>query len=258
VAWQELLELEVSHRRPWGVRVERVPEPVAPVTADRRVDRPAPRARPAHHESEVLACQLPAPHEALEPGVRLLRAGDDEQARGVTVEAVHDSRAVLLAASGAGGGQRVCQCAAGVSRRRMNDDTRRLVDDEEMLVGVRDGEVGLGYGRLGGGRRRQLDLDLLPTYELVALAADVAVHQHGTGGEQPLGGRPRSDLRHGGEVAVEPLSRGLRRDDEPLQRLGGAPLSRVGRGSRSARTSAARRITTPITMKLSARLNAGQ
>jgi hypothetical protein len=52
-------------------------------------------------------------------------------------------------------------------------------------------------------------------------------------------------------MPVEPLSGGLVRDDEPLQRLG-------ARGSRSASTSAASRIPTPITMKLSARLNAGQ
>src|SRR5204863_9691103 len=50
VALEELLELEVRHGRARLIRVERVPETVVPVAADRRVDRPASRARPAHEE----------------------------------------------------------------------------------------------------------------------------------------------------------------------------------------------------------------
>ncbi len=69
---QKLLELEVRHGRTRRGRVERVAEPVVPVAADRRVDRPAPRPRPAGDEREVLACQCPAPHEPLQPLVRLL------------------------------------------------------------------------------------------------------------------------------------------------------------------------------------------
>ncbi len=132
----------------------------------------------------------------------------------------------------------------------MDDHARGLVDDEEMLVRVRDRELGQRHGRLRGGRRRRLDLDLLPTRELVALAARLPVHEHGAHLEQPLGRGAGSHVRQPREVAVEPLAGGLRRDDEPLQRL--------GLGSRSARTRAASRIPTPITMKLSARLKAGQ
>jgi len=77
------------------------------------------------------------------------------------------------------------------------------------------------------------------------------VHAHRVGREEPLRRPPGAHLRQPGEVAVETLSRSLGRNDEPLQRFG-------VRGSRSERRSAARRIPTPITMKLSARLNAGQ
>ena len=98
---------------------------------------------------------------------------------------------------------------------------------------------------------RRLDLELLPAREPVALAAELAVHANGAAREEPFRRGARAHLRQPGEIAVEPLSRGLSRNDEPLQRFG-------VRGSRSERTSAASRIPTPITMKLSARLNAGQ
>ncbi len=223
-----------------------------PVAADRRVDRAAARPRPPDDEREVLAGQLPALHELLEPLVRLLRARDDEQPRRVAVEAVDDARPVLLPALGPRGCERLHERAAGVPGRRVHDDAGGLVDDEEVLVVVRDRELGQRDGGLLGYRSRRLDLDLLPAGELVALAARLPVHEHGARREQPLGRGARADLRQPREVAVEPLSGGLGRDDETIQRLEPA------RGSRSARTSAARRIPTPITMKLSARLNAGQ
>jgi hypothetical protein len=138
----------------------------------------------------------------------------------------------------------------------MDDDPRGLVHDEEVLVGVGDRELGRRRSRLGGDLCGRVDLDLLPTREPVALAQRSPVDEHGARSEQPLGRGPGGDFRQRGEVAVEPLARSLRRDDVPLQRLDAGPLSR--RGARSANASAATRIATPITMKLSARLNAGQ
>jgi len=85
----------------------------------------------------------------------------------------------------------------------------------------------------------------------VTLPARLPVDQDSADLEQPLGRGSRAHLRQPGEVSVETLSGRLRRDDEPFQRF-------EGRGSRSARRSATSRIPTPITMKLSARLNAGQ
>jgi hypothetical protein len=131
----------------------------------------------------------------------------------------------------------------------MDDDARRLVDDEEVLVRVDDGELRRRNRGLGGSSDGQLELDLLPARQLVALASGLPVEEDEARPEEPLGRRARADLRQRCEVAVEPLSRGLERDDA---------LQRLGAGSRSARRSAPSRITTPITMKLSARLNAGQ
>jgi hypothetical protein len=132
----------------------------------------------------------------------------------------------------------------------MHHDARGLVHDEEMLVGVADRELRRRNRRLldrGGG---SLDLDLLPACELVALPAGLSVHEHGSSRQQPLCRGPGAHVGQPGEIAVEPLSRGLGRDPQ-VQRVD-------ARGSRSARRSAASRIPTPITMKLSARLNAGQ
>src|SRR6188472_1768580 len=95
MARQQLLELEMRYRRARGGRVERMPKPVMPVATDRGVDRPAPRPRPPRHERKVLARQLPAPHEPLQPLVGLVRARDDEQPRRVAVEPVDDARTVL-------------------------------------------------------------------------------------------------------------------------------------------------------------------
>ena len=172
------------------------------------------------------------------------------------VEAVDDPGPVLLPARGARIGESLRERATRVPGRRVYDDAGGLVDDEEMLVLVRDRELGQGDRRLRGGRSRRLDRDLLAAYELVALRPGLAVHEHGAGREEPLRSPTRSHLRQAGEMVVEPLSGGLRRDDEPLQRLGLSP--RPGRGSRSVRTSAASRMPTPITMQLSATLKAGQ
>jgi hypothetical protein len=248
---QQLLEVEVGHCLTRRVRVERVTNPVVPVSPDRRLDRPAPRPWPPRDKREVLARQLPPPYEPLQPLVRLVRAGDDEQAGGVPVEAVDDSGTALLPALRSGGGQSVRKRSAGMPGARMDDDSGGLVDYEQMLVRISDRE----FGRRDVWHRRdrlgRLDLDLLPASELVALPTQPAVDQYRACVEQSLGGGARTHLGEPSEVAVEPLARGFGRDDEPAQRFDGF-------GSRSARRRATSRIPTPVTMKLSARLNAGQ
>ena len=135
--------------------------------------------------------------------------------------------------------------------RRVDDDAGGLVHDQQMLVGVRDRQLGQRDRGLLRSRSRRLDRDLLPACEPEALAVRFPVHEHGARRQEPLGRGARAHLRQPSEIAVEPLPRCLVRDGDPLQLLG-------ARGSRSERTRAARRIPTPITMKLSARLNAGQ
>ena len=251
VSREEPFDLEMRHRGPRRVRVERVAEAVVAVAADGRVDRATARAGPSYDEPEVLAGQCPAPEEALQPLVGPMRPRDDEQARRVAVEAVDDAGAVRLPTRRACGCERMREGAGGMAGRGMDDDSRGLVHDEKMLVRIGDRELGCGDVRLWRRRLRSLDLDLLPTRELVALPPRPSVDQHRARVEQPLGRSPRTDVRQAGEVAVEPLSCRLERDDEAVQRF-------AERGSRSARRRAERRIRTPITMKLSARLNAGQ
>jgi hypothetical protein len=83
----------------------------------------------------------------------------------------------------------------------------------------------------------------------VALRPRLAVDERGALAQQPLGRGTRADLRERGQEAIEPLTRGLGGDGNPqlCQRDRVSPIS-----------SARKRIKTPTTMKLSARLNAGQ
>ena len=62
--------------------------------------RPVRERGAALHEREVAPLDGAAPDQLLQPRVRLVRAGDDEQARGVAVEPVDDPRPVLVAAGG--------------------------------------------------------------------------------------------------------------------------------------------------------------
>jgi hypothetical protein len=75
----------------------------------------------------------------------------------------------------------------------MDDDARRLVDHEEVFVGVGNREF--GWRDLRNRRDLEcLDLDLLATGELMALAPRPPVHENGAGLEQPLGRGARPDF----------------------------------------------------------------
>ena len=118
-----------------------------------------------------------------------------------------DSRPILVATGSVEGEQAVDERAGVVARARMNDDAGRLVDDEQVLVLPRDAEVHLlGDERRGVGR--QLDEDVLPTRQPMALGAGLAVDEDGPVGDQPFGEAARADLRASRERSVESL--GLR------------------------------------------------
>ncbi len=132
---------------------------------------PLPRLRLAATSARYSRVELPPPDELLQPLVRLLRARDDEQAGRVAVEAVDDARPVLLPARGAAAASACASVPPAWPGAGMDDDAGGLVHDEEVLVRVGDRELGRRDLRLRRGRRRRLDLDLLPARELVALAA---------------------------------------------------------------------------------------
>ena len=220
------------------------------VAADRRLDPARPRARRALDEREIAALDLAAADRLLEPRVRLLGAGDDEQAGGVAVEPVDDPGPVVVAAGRVELEQPVHERSRRVAGARVNDEAGGLVDDEEVLVLPDDVEIHR-LGRERTARRGQLDDDVLPALEPVALrpaarrrrARRRPAISRSASPREPISGARR-------ERAVEPPASGARKR-RVANSAGGASL-------RSAPASAAKRIATPTTMKVSARLNAGQ
>src|SRR3954469_23054300 len=131
-----------------------------------------------------------------------------------------------------------------MARRRMDDDARRLVHHQDVLVLPDDLErhvLALEPDRRRLGNRQ---LELLAALEPVRLGLPLPVDERRALLQQPLGRPARADLGPRGDEAVEPLARGLGWDPDS-QRV--SPIS-----------SATNRIATPTTMKLSARLKAGQ
>jgi hypothetical protein len=134
VARKHSLDLEMSDRLARVLRVERLSERRHTVAANRRLDPPAPRPRPAAHQREILAFELALTYETLQSLMRLRRTRHDEESRGVTIEPVHDAGPVRISTRRAALQQAVNECAALVTGRRVDDYARRLVDDEEAVV----------------------------------------------------------------------------------------------------------------------------
>jgi hypothetical protein len=165
---------------------------------------------------------------------------------------VHDPRALRGLPTSEQAGEAVHERAARVPGRRVYDDPGRLVDDEQVLVLVGDPERNVFADDSLVRPLRQLELELLTAGEAVALAPRLAVDDCRPGLDQPLCGRARTYLRQRSEEPVEPLARDLSRDDQLARR------QERDRRDVSPIRSARNRIATPITMKESARLKAGQ
>ena len=246
------LDLEVRDRLARRVGVERMARRVAAVAADRRLDPPAPRARPAADEGEVARARAraagpaPAAGRAPPPSARR-RAGPTCRGRaGGRCPAARRPRRRRSAPSEA-----VDERAGRVARRR---DGRRRPPACRRRAGARPPRRSAA-GRLlasssVGARSGGSNSSSSPPVSRWLFGRRVAVHERRACLEQPLGRRARADLRQRGEEAVEPLARGLVRDDD---RCSPVSVARV-----VAEKSATSRIATPTTMKLSARLNAGQ
>ena len=158
-----------------------------------------------------MALDRTALHQLLEKLVGLFRAGDDEQAGGVSVEPVDDPRPILLSARRAAD-EAVDERAAPVAGSRMDDDPGRLVDHEQMLVLVGNPEIDLFALERLRRFRWQLHLELLAALESMALRAGAPVYAHQTGRQQALGRGARADLRQLGEEPVEAAARRLLRN----------------------------------------------
>ena len=236
VVAHRLLDVEPRHRLARGRRVERVPRAVAAVAADRRLDPPRRRLRLAPHERRVGALELARANQLLQQLVRLLRAGDDEQARGVAIEPVDDPGPVVVVPTlGSVGEQPLDERARARRSGRMDDEAGRLVDDEQVLVLPDDRDVELL--RLQLDRLGDLDVDLLPALEPEALRPRLAVDEHRARRDQALGERARVELGPHGENAIEPRPGVVLRNAkaEPCQGAGSS-----GRTPRTRRTAARR------------------
>jgi hypothetical protein len=138
----------------------------------------------------------------------------------------------------------------------VDGQARGLVHDEHGVVLVDDANLErLRLERRRGERRPELDA--LAAGQAIALGPRLAVDDRVSGLHEALGRRSRADFREPGQEAVEPPARGLCRNQESDQ---GRAVEAPGRlpGLRSASTMEARSSATPMTMQLSARLNAGQ
>ncbi len=255
---QDLLDVEVGHGVARRGGVEGLPRRIAPVAANGRLDPPAARVRPAPDEREILAFERAPPNEALQATEGLLAAGDDEQARGITIEAVDDASAVGRPARCPTSAERPGERPLRMIGTGMDDDTGRLVDDEQVLVLPGDVQArGLGFRLQLGRSFRWLETNLLTPAEPVALRPSDTVHEHFPSGDESLRSGPGAN---GGLLREEPIQpqpcRGHRYADRDQERSVDAPCRL--RGLRSPASIVPMRRTTPTTMQTSAMLKAGQ
>ena len=217
--------------------------------------RPRAGARPRRGRARGRSRSSPRRADELrEALVRLLRAGDDQQPRGVAVEPVDDPRALRLAAA------RRCPRARRRACRRACPAPAWTTSPAGLSTTARCSSCQTIARRGGGSARRRpparREQDALPALEPVALRPR-------RGRRRERRPRPRARRRRG-----EPTCVARKRSSRSPAASGGTVSSRrqraatsrcrVGGAARGRRRSArASRIATPMTMKLSARLNAG-
>src|SRR5438874_2469935 len=109
---EELDELKVRDRLAGRVGVERVPERIPAVAPNRRLDPSAARARASDDEREIVALELTAAHERLQPAMRLLRARRSPEARRGSGRAARRLRRQERVASRTRGGRAALRSAA--------------------------------------------------------------------------------------------------------------------------------------------------
>jgi hypothetical protein len=234
---EELQQLEMRHSLARRRRVERLSRRVEAIAADGRLDATAARAWTAANQGEIDALDSPTADQALQATVRLVGTSDHEQARGVPVEPVDDARPARLVPSGEGAEQPVDERSTRMAGAGVNDHAGRLVDYQQVLVREGDPQVEL----LGLDRRRcgcQLELDLFPAPQPVALRTRVAVDADETAREQAIRSRAGANLRQLGQETVEPAAGRAARNAVPQpqrERDGGAARGRRRKARRAGR-----------------------
>ena len=214
---QRLRGLEMGASLAWPVAVDRSSRAHAAIAPERRIDRARPRRRPPLDEREVLAPDLPRGERRLQPPVGLLALGDDEQPRGVAIQAMDDSRPPRLASGGAARRERLGEGRAAMGPRGMDDDAGGLLDDQQ--VGVLVGDL-VGHRRgvaAGRRRRRRAHGDRLPGAQAVVLLRRDPVDGDIAGIDPPLGGDrdPRCAARNASRRSPAASAGARSRSTEP-------------------------------------------
>ena len=188
----------------------------------------------AAHEGEVAAVDLVPTQHRLQGLVRGIVARDQHQARGPSVQPVHDAPAQRTSQGREGHAhpeQPVHERAGPPVLRRVRDHPRRFRDDEEVLVAV-------AHRHAAGLRRDLLVRRHVGAHELAAgqaerLGARLPVDAHAPGDDRALhvGAREPQASGHDG---IEPpgLGRELSRHRCPADRRP-APASRACRSRRA-------------------------
>src|SRR5712692_335221 len=186
------------------------------MTRDWRLDVHGALRKVAPGERRVHALDLAPFDHAGEAAVRKVGLRDEQQARGVAVEAVHDPGPPFggtLCERGAAFHEHVDQRVVPVTGARVHDQTRRLVEHRELLVFVREGEVAVGGGvalgrwffgwQLDGDDGAALELDR--SAERATVTGDAFVGDdaggNGAGQRELVGEEPVEALGFGGDDA---------------------------------------------------------
>ena len=127
-----------GHCRPPG-RDNGHPRPMTGISSNRRLDAPGVGNDGALNQSQIRLLDVAVLELGHQAGLGLVVLGHHQQAARVAVKTMDDTRTLHAgdaAVLGAACQQGIDERATGMTRRRMNDQTRGLVDDQQVLVFV--------------------------------------------------------------------------------------------------------------------------
>ena len=183
--------------------------PILGTAADVARDGPLVLVEIAPHQSHVAALDRVVEELFGQPRVGLLVLGDHQQPRGVLVDAVHQSRAVLFFGRDSllveVVHQRIDQRAAVIAHPRVHDQSGRFVHEQQPLVLVGDVERNvLGDELHLAPRVGHHDLDAVERLDLVARLGRLAVDEDVPAVGRRLNAVARAVLHPNGQELVQP------------------------------------------------------
>ena len=197
---------------------DRHPHAVTRGAGDARLDGPlVVRDRPVH-ERDVAAVEHAQADEVLQGLLRGVVLGGDHEARGLHVQTVHDSGALLPlkhaeVSVAAVRDERVGERVVHVAGARVTDKARLLGEDDQMVILKSDVErdVGVGCERAAHGLRLVHErADAVPQQDLLGLAGGGGlVDGHRPVLHEACAGRARGHVLARSEKRIEPHAIGL-------------------------------------------------